>query len=120
VSTPSVSQAAAWDKHLRSLAAGYRGIKSTQDIAATLDAAIAEIDQFRARVAELEAGEVTTEWAVLWPGDPDGVTPDEVYEGYERFEATARRVVKQYRGEGVTLQQRTVRTWRSPWTEVAS
>ncbi len=50
-----------WDEHLRSLAASYRNIKSTQDIGNTLDAAIDEIDRLRARETELERVQVAAE-----------------------------------------------------------
>lgn len=56
-----------WDKHLRSLAAGYRGIKSTQDIAATLH----DDDRGTAEVAARVTGgdvvrRVVRTWRSAW------------------------------------------------------
>lgn len=82
----------------------------------------AAISVVLARLAELEAGEVTTEWAVRWPADATHGPDLEHDDPYERHHnrAAAERVVRAYRLQGATLVQQEVRTWRGPWTEVTS
>lgn len=106
------------DKELRDLARRYRDLRSTQDIAATLDAAISEIDQLRARVAELEA-DTSTEWAVRWPDAPPREQIERSRHPYDDGgEIYAREVFARYRSDGAELVSRTVR--RSAWSLVAA
>ncbi len=74
-----------------------------------------EVDALRARVAELEAGEVTTEYAVRWPAAaPHG--PDADHDDQHEVHGTresAERVAAMYRHEGAELVQCEVR--RGPW-----
>jgi hypothetical protein len=71
----------------------------------------AELNRLAARVAELEAFEATTEWAVVWPG------PGDIAE-YGADEKRARREARRWRDEGAEAARREVRY--GPWQQVPS
>lgn len=75
------------------------------DVGSPLQLAVAAVF---ARLAEMEAGEVTTEYAVRWPEGP--FAEIEVHGTQE----SAARVVAKYRDDGPELVSREVR--RGPWT----
>ena len=71
------------------------------------------VDQDRLAAArqDEESTVVTTEWAVLWPGDPaqgGGIAP-------RGDEQDARQVARMYADEEPQVMCQTVTTTRSPW-----
>jgi hypothetical protein len=74
----------------------------------------AQVQRLRARVAELEAGEVRTEWGIRWP-EPDGavryVGSSELVHGPD---------TERFREAGGQIVQREAREYFGPWIEVFS
>lgn len=95
-----------------------RGVPLPHDAADLMfvaaEAVETELERLRARVAELEGGEVRTEWGIRWP-EPDGavryVGSSELVHGPD---------TERFREAGGQIVQREAREYFGPWIEVSS